>query len=310
MVTWVVAPCTVDAGAFLLHLPSSRIRNTKIHRMDRSFQAKKSHEYDFTTVSNTAAYKKNDQAVVGMLDAPKTTATVTNDNPNLVDPGVAAVAVAAVILCGTPAPALAAAGPIPSAAFAWLHFLGIMGVTGGLVTERFLIEKNMSADTEGKLNLADGVYGLSALSLLVSGYFRLTEYGKGWEYYQNEPIFWLKMSAVAVLGGLSFFPTIIFFRRDQARKQGIELAPLSDAIVDRIATILNAELLAIATIPLMASLMARGVLYVQDFPWQIGVVLYALSLGGAGFKYGKEAFQMMEAEHSLVPLQGTDKANE
>ena len=215
--------------------------------------------------------------------------------------------IAAVALCGTPTSALAAttttAGPIPSAALAWLHFVGIMGVAGGLVTERFLIEYNMSEEQEMKINNADGVYGLSAFSLLISGYFRATSFAKGWDFYKSEPIFWVKMSAVAILGGLSFFPAIIFFRRDQARQKGQSFAPLSDPIVDRITTIINAELLALATIPLFASLMARGILYVDDFPWVIGVVVYVLSLGGAGYKYGKEAFEIMEAEQALVPLE-------
>lgn len=196
-----------------------------------------------------------------------------------------------------------AAGPISSAVVAWLHFVGIMGVTGGLVTERFVIKYDMSEEEESVVNTADGIYGLSAFSLLVTGYFQLTQYGKGFDFYKNEPIFWFKMASVAVLGGLSFFPAIIFFRRDQARRNDDTLPPLSDAIIDRISTILNAELTAIASIPLMASLMARGVGYVQDFPWAIGVVLYAVSLGGAGYKYGKEAFDIMESENALVPLQ-------
>jgi putative membrane protein len=202
----------------------------------------------------------------------------------------------------TAAAADSVAGPVPSAVFAWLHFVGIMGVSGGLMTERFLIKYNMSEEEEIKVNNADGIYGLSAFSLLISGYFRVTQYAKGFDFYKNEPIFWLKMASVAVLGGLSFFPAIIFFRRDQVRRNGDTLPPLSDAIVDRITTILNAEILAVASIPFMASLMTRGVLYVNDFPWAVGVILYALSLGGAGYKYGKEAFDMMETENALLPL--------
>ena len=194
---------------------------------------------------------------------------------------------------------LATAGPIPSAFFAWAHFLGILGVSGGLFAERFLLKKQMTAEEEAKMSMADGIYGIAAVGLLVSGYFRATDFAKGWEYYQNEPLFWLKMASVAVLGGLSFFPTIVLFRRDQARKDGKELNPLSDALVDRMTTIINAELLALFTIPLLASLMARGVLYVEDFPWFIGAGLYAVSLIGAGFKYGKEAFDMMETEEAL-----------
>ena len=213
-----------------------------------------------------------------------------------------AIAIMTMALVGTPTPALAVAGPIPSAVLAWLHFVGILGVAGGLMTERFVLKKNMSPEDEMILNSADGVYGLSAVSLLISGYFRMTGFAKGWDFYSNEPIFWLKMSSVAVLGGLSVFPSIVFFRRSQARQQGQALAPLSDKLVDRLSTIINAEILALLTIPLLASLMARGVLYVNDFPWALGVVLYVVSLGGAGYKYGKEAFELMESEQALAPV--------
>jgi len=222
-----------------------------------------------------------------------------------------AVALATVgIVLGTPTTALAAtADPVSSAVLAWLHFLGIVGIAGGLITERLVLKKNMSVDEENIINAADLIYGLSAFSMLVSGYFRTTGFAKGWEYYQHEPIFWLKMSSVAVLGGLSFFPAIVFFRRDMARKEGQTLPPLSDALVDRCSTIINAEILALLTIPLFASLMARGVLYMDNFPWPLGVGLYVVSLGGAGFKYGKEAFDMMESEGALVPVTAEDDTN-
>eukprot|EP00977_Amphora_coffeiformis_P029449 scaffold40782_cov191-Amphora_coffeaeformis.AAC.2 len=233
----------------------------------------------------------------------KTSAAITTSLASM-----AAVA-GGVVTAAAPAPALAAAGPVPSALMAWLHFLGLLGVSGGLVAERFLIKPGLTLEDEEKLNVADGVYGLSALSLLISGYFRVTEYAKGWDFYKNEPIFWVKMSSVAVLGGLSFFPAIVFFRRDQARKQGKNLAPLSDVLVERLTRIINAELLALVTIPLFASLMARGVLYIEDFPWALGVVLYAASLGGAGFKYGKEAFAMMDEEGALSEVTSSSKSD-
>eukprot|EP00640_Fibrocapsa_japonica_P006888 CAMPEP_0113941522 /NCGR_PEP_ID=MMETSP1339-20121228/7418_1 /TAXON_ID=94617 /ORGANISM="Fibrocapsa japonica" /LENGTH=163 /DNA_ID=CAMNT_0000945693 /DNA_START=1 /DNA_END=492 /DNA_ORIENTATION=- /assembly_acc=CAM_ASM_000762 len=161
----------------------------------------------------------------------------------------------------------------------------------------------MSVDEENVFNGADLIYGISAFSLLISGYFRAAQYEKGWEFYKYEPIFWLKMASVAVLGGLSFFPAIIFFRRDMARKNGDTLPPLPDKVVDRVSTIINAELLAFVTIPLFASLMARGVGYSQDFPLPLGVALYAVSLGGAVFKYVKEALDAIENEGLLIPIE-------
>ena len=242
---------------------------------------------DTTTTTTTTTFKQRSFQPLHVLDRRQNdeSSAVSNNVPQTALPIL--LTTAAFLM--TPLPAAATAGPLPSALVAYAHFLGIIGVAGGLVSERFLIKRGLTIEEEMKINNADGVYGLSAFSLLISGYFRVTEYAKGWDFYKNEPLFWIKMASVAVLGGLSFFPAIIFFQRDQARQRGETLAPLSDPVVDRLTTIMNAEILALVTIPLMATLMARGVFYVDNFPWAIGVVLYVLSLGGAGYKYGKES---------------------
>lgn len=199
---------------------------------------------------------------------------------------------------------LAGSSTIGNAALAWFHYLGIIGIGSGLTAERFLLQYDMPLEVEKKANFADLIYGLSAFSMLASGTLRAMN-EKGLDFYAHEPLFWLKMVSVAVLGGLSLFPAIVFFRRDMARKQdpdNVYFAPLSAAMVDRLTTIINAELLAILTIPLLASLMARGVLYWGDFPLPLGVALYLVSLGGAGLKYGKEALDMMDAEGALDPI--------
>ena len=40
-----------------------------------------------------------------------------------------------------------------------------------------------------------------------------TQYGKGWEFYAHEPVFWVKLTLVAVAGAASFFPTTIIIQR-------------------------------------------------------------------------------------------------
>lgn len=195
------------------------------------------------------------------------------------------------------------------AVLAWAHYVGIIGIAGGLASERLLLQYNMPLEVENKINTADLVYGLSAFSMLASGVARaVNEKGFG-AYYAHEPIFWLKMVSVAVLGGLSFFPAIVFLRRDLARREdpgNVHLAPLSDAMIDRLTTIINAEILAVLSIPLMASLMARGVSYWDGFPTPVGAALYVAALGAAGYKYGKEAFDKMESEGALVRITKED----
>ena len=71
--------------------------------------------------------------------------------------------------------------------------------------------------------------------------------------------------------------------------------PPSPALVKRMTSIVNAELLAVASIPLAATLMARGVAYADWLPWQAGAAPVALALGGFGYKYAKEALDWQEA---------------
>ena len=65
-------------------------------------------------------------------------------------------------------------------------------------------------------------------------------------------------------------------------------------LASRMTSIINAELLAIFSIPLFASLMARGVWFQQDMPWQLGAAPVALALGGLGYKYINEALTWQE----------------
>jgi hypothetical protein len=64
---------------------------------------------------------------------------------------------------------------------------------------------------------------------------------------------------------------------------------MSDKLASRMAAVLNAEITAVATIPLVATFMARGVTYWSDFPWPVGAALSVLATGGSCYYYGKQA---------------------
>ena len=167
-------------------------------------------------------------------------------------PVIAALAAASAVA----APALAA-DALPSAIAAYSHYLALMGIVGSLTTERLLLKEDMDEASFDLLATADIVYGLSGLLILVSGYFRATQYAKGWEFYAHEPLFWVKMSLLAVVGSASYFPTIKIVQRAVAKQKG-DVPPLSPALVKRMTSIVNAELLGVLSIPFVATLMARG----------------------------------------------------
>lgn len=118
--------------------------------------------------------------------------------------------------------------------------------------------------------------------------------------HRHEPIFWVKLVFAAVLCASSFFPTIKIVQRVIEVKNapaGQELAPWpSEKLAARMTSVINAELLAVCTIPLSATLMARGVGYAEWLPWYVGATPVVGALGGLTYKYVKEALDWKEDE--------------
>lgn len=182
---------------------------------------------------------------------------------------------------------------IKAAVTSYAHIFSILAISGCLVAERLLVHTDMTADEETMVNQIDFVYGLLAALLIGSGLTRAILYGKGGDFYSHEVLFWVKMILSGVWGGLSIFPTIIF----RKRTSGAEGAPpLTDALVARIHSIINAELSAIWTIPILASLMSYGVGFSPNFPWQIGAVVSVLAMVGSFWYYGQQALNWSEEE--------------
>ena len=148
-------------------------------------------------------YKRHFPRTCGHAAANEPRRCVEDAPPRHRAPVIAALAAASLVTAG---PALAA-DALPSAIAAYSHYLALMGIVGSLTTERLLLKEDMDEASFDLLATADIVYGLSGLLILVSGYFRATAYAKGWEFYAHEPLFWVKMSLLAVVGSASYFPT-------------------------------------------------------------------------------------------------------
>ena len=190
-------------------------------------------------------------------------------------------------------------GQLVSALAAYGHYISLFVIVGCLVTERLTVRPNMSDEEENRLAIADTTYGVAGLLLAYTGYLRATaDWGKGFDYYAHEPIFWVKIIFVAIFGAVSFFPTTKIIQRGIDKRSG-NLVPMSEELANRMTSLINAELLMVGSIPLTATLMSRGVLYMPDFPWPLGAFASVAALGGLGFKYIKEALDWKEPVDSL-----------
>ena len=147
---------------------------------------------------------------------------------------------------------------LPRAGVAYVHYLSFMLCFGALVLERRLIRPNPSKQDATLMVITDVVYGLAALALLVSGILRVMYFGQGGSFYTENPLFWWKVGLYLSVGGLSLYPTITYILWAIPLRKG-ELPQVSEALANRLTWILNIELVGFALIPLLATLMARGV---------------------------------------------------
>jgi putative membrane protein len=147
---------------------------------------------------------------------------------------------------------------LPRAGVAYVHYLSFMLCFGALVLERRLIKPNPNRADATLMVITDIVYGIAALALLVSGILRVIYFGQGSAFYTENPLFWWKVGLYLSVGGLSLYPTITYILWAIPLRKG-ELPQVSEALATRLAWILNIELAGFALIPLLATLMARGV---------------------------------------------------
>jgi putative membrane protein len=141
---------------------------------------------------------------------------------------------------------------------AYVHTLSFMVCFGALVLERKLVRADPDRGDATLMVVTDVVYGIAALTLVLSGILRVLRFGQGVDFYTQNPLFWLKVGSFVAVGALSLYPTFVYILWANPLRKG-ELPQVSEALATRLRWFLNIELLGFAAIPLLASLVARGV---------------------------------------------------
>ncbi|TXH89856.1 MAG: DUF2214 family protein [Pseudomonas sp.] len=139
-----------------------------------------------------------------------------------------------------------------------LHYLSIFVLFALLTCEHILFRADLDHSTARRLLRIDIAYGISAGLVLVTGAVRVVWYGKGLDYYLHNWLFHTKVSLFILLGLLSILPTLTFFnwRNDLLAGKAPSVSP---AQARRTIWVIRLELLILVCLPVLASLMARGV---------------------------------------------------
>ena len=145
-----------------------------------------------------------------------------------------------------------------SALVAYTHYLGIILCFGSLLFERLTLKVDLNRNQTISMIIADVVYGIAGVAILVTGILRVNYFGQGSDFYTDNPIFWIKVSLYILVGLLSLYPTTTYILWAIPLRKN-KLPQISEKLVKRFKLIITTELIGFATIPLFATLMARGV---------------------------------------------------
>ena len=147
---------------------------------------------------------------------------------------------------------------LKSASVAYVHYLSFMLCFGALIYERISLKPNPNRQEAISMVVADIIYGIAGIVLLISGIYRVIKFGQGSEFYTQNPIFWTKIVVFALVGSLSLYPTITYVLWSIPLSKGT-IPVVKENMVSRLRLIINIELVGFASIPFLATLMARGV---------------------------------------------------
>lgn len=135
----------------------------------------------------------------------------------------------------------------------YLHFISIFAVVSTVVAEHLMLKPQMSRQEIKRLSSIDGVYGLASILVVGAGLTMWFGVGKSAEYYTQNWIFLTKVGLFVIVGILSIHPTIFFARQRKGNSEEVIDIPTS------VKWSIRAELLLLLLIPLLATLMARGI---------------------------------------------------
>ncbi|MTI39881.1 DUF2214 family protein [Fulvivirga lutimaris] len=135
----------------------------------------------------------------------------------------------------------------------YLHFIGLFLVVATVFAEAVLLKRVLKRSVVQTIFKIDGLYGLSSMIVVGAGLYLWFGIGKPAEYYTNNPIFITKVLLFLIVGILSIWPTVFYFKNRKGEAEDEITIP------EHLRLILKVELLLLFCIPLLATLMAQGV---------------------------------------------------
>ena len=137
------------------------------------------------------------------------------------------------------------------------HHLLILTIAAIIAIEFAMIRPGIDSAQIKRVARLDFGYGIAAGLLVVVGFSRVYYGIKGPDFYLQNPVFWAKIAAFALVGLLSILPTLrLLAWRRMAERDHAFVPPAGEMATAR--RFLTMEVHVFVLIPILAAAMARG----------------------------------------------------
>jgi putative membrane protein len=144
------------------------------------------------------------------------------------------------------------------ALIAYVHYVAMISIAVILVVEYIFCMPGLNDGRIRFLARIDLFYLGAAMLALGSGIGRVVWFGKGAAFYLHNPVFYVKLALFLAVGLISIPPTLQYLRWLKSLNAGAGNVA-ADYQVLRVRRYILLELILFAFIPLMATIMARGI---------------------------------------------------
>lgn len=135
----------------------------------------------------------------------------------------------------------------------YLHFISLFALSAALLAQAFLLRPEMTRREIAQIQRVDILYAVMVVLVLGTGFAQWFWVGKPSQFYSSNPIFHAKLTLFLIIGLLSAWPSV--FLGKQRKGDSKETVKVPKGVILSV----RAEVLLLIFMPLLASLMAKGV---------------------------------------------------
>ena len=135
----------------------------------------------------------------------------------------------------------------------YLHFISLFALSAALLAQAFLLRPEMTRREIAQIQRVDILYAVMVVLVLGTGFAQWFWVGKPSQFYSSNPIFHAKLTLFLIIGLLSAWPSV--FLGKQRKGDSKETVRVPKGVILSV----RAEVLLLILMPLLASLMAKGV---------------------------------------------------